>query len=71
MPVHNSDIATIFSTVADLLEIEGANPFRIRAYREAARTIRGHPESMATLLQQGEDLSELPTIGADLADKTT
>ena len=69
MPVHNSDIATIFSTVADLLEIEGANPFRIRAYREAARTIRGHPESMATLLQQGEDLSKLPTIGADLADK--
>lgn len=69
MPVHNSEIADIFSTVADLLEIEGANPFRIRAYREAARTVRNHPESMSTLLRQGDDLSGLPTIGADLADK--
>jgi len=31
MPVHNSDIADIFATLADLLEIEGANPFRVRA----------------------------------------
>jgi DNA polymerase/3'-5' exonuclease PolX len=39
MPVHNRDIAEIFSKVADLLEIEGANQFRVRAYRTAARTI--------------------------------
>ena len=39
MPVHNSEIAGIFSKVADLLEIEGANQFRVRAYRKAARIV--------------------------------
>ncbi|TQE98925.1 MAG: hypothetical protein FKY71_11295, partial [Spiribacter salinus] len=38
MPVHNSEIATIFDNVADLLEIEEANRFRVRAYRNAANT---------------------------------
>jgi DNA polymerase (family 10) len=38
MPVHNTDIAGIFDEIADFLEIEGANPFRVRAYRNAART---------------------------------
>jgi len=33
MPVHNADIAAIFEEIANLLEIEGANPFYIRAYR--------------------------------------
>jgi DNA polymerase (family 10) len=69
MPVHNTEIAEIFDRVADLLEIEGANPFRIRAYRNAARTVRGHPKSMSDLLLQGKDLSKMPTIGDDLADK--
>lgn len=41
MPVHNSDITENFNKMADLLEIEGANPFRVRAYRDAARTIGG------------------------------
>ncbi|HHH46053.1 MAG TPA: hypothetical protein ENK53_03470, partial [Thiotrichales bacterium] len=38
MPVHNEDIAAIFDEMADLLEIEGDNPYRVRAYRNAART---------------------------------
>lgn len=69
MPIHNADIARIFNQVADLLEISGANPFRVRAYRNAARTVDDHPQSMATLLAEGEDLSELPGIGKDLAGK--
>lgn len=69
MPVHNNEIADCFEKLADLLEIEDANPFRIRAYRNAARTIRGYPRSMADLLAQGEDLSKLPDIGKDLAGK--
>ena len=32
MPKHNADIAVIFEEIANLLEIQGANPFRIRAY---------------------------------------
>ncbi len=39
MPIHNADIAAIFEEIADLLEIQGANPFRVRAYRNAARTV--------------------------------
>jgi DNA polymerase/3'-5' exonuclease PolX len=41
MPVHNNDIANVFDEIADFLEIEGENPFRIRAYRNAAGTVRG------------------------------
>jgi DNA polymerase (family 10) len=37
MPIHNQDIASIFNEVADLLEIGGANPYRVRAYRNAAQ----------------------------------
>jgi DNA polymerase (family 10) len=68
-PVHNADIASVFDQIGDLLEIEGANPFRIRAYRNAARTLRDLPREVATMLEKGEDLSELPGIGADLAAK--
>ena len=69
MPVHNAEIASFFERVADLLEIEDENPFRIRAYRNAARTIRGNTVSMVDLLKKGEDLSTLPNIGKDLAEK--
>jgi DNA polymerase (family 10) len=69
MPVHNADIAADFDELADLLEIEGANPFRIRAYRNAARTLRDLPQDVAAMLAKGEDLTELPGIGKDLAAK--
>lgn len=69
MPVHNSDVAELFSQVADLLEIEGANPFRVRAYRDAARTIATLSENVADMVEKGKDLTELPGIGEDLAGK--
>jgi len=69
MPVHNADIASIFEQIAEILEIEAANPFRIRAYRNAARTVLGLGRELATLLEQGKDLTELPGIGKDLAAK--
>ena len=69
MPVHNTDIADIFNEFADLLEIDGANPFRIRAYRNAARTIASLPQSAADMLREGKDFTELPGIGKDLAQK--
>ena len=69
MPVHNSEIAAIFEHVADLLEIEDANPFRVRAYRNAANTVRDQSRSVADMVDEGEDLSELPDIGTDLAGK--
>jgi len=69
MTVQNAEIADRFEHLADLLELEGANPFRVRAYRNAARFIRGHAHSLAEMLEEGADLAELPGIGADLADK--
>ncbi len=69
MGLHNIDIAANFTRLADLLEIQGANPFRIRAYRNAARTVEGLPQSVASLLAKGQDLSQLPGVGKDLAGK--
>jgi DNA polymerase (family 10) len=69
VPVHNNEIADLFDQLADLLDIEDANPFRIRAYRNAARFVRSHPESIAELVGAGADLTELPGIGKDLAAK--
>lgn len=69
MPTHNADVAAVFEEMADLLEIEGSNPFRIRAYRNAARTLRDLPREVGAMLDEGEDLTELPGIGEDLAGK--
>jgi len=69
MPVHNADITVIFEEIADLLEIEGANPFRIRAYRNAARILGDLPQEARALVERGDDLTRLPGIGADLAGK--
>ena len=69
MPVHNAEIAAMFNQAADLLDIEGANPFRVRAYRQAARVIEALPRSIASMVAEGEDLSRLRGIGKDLAGK--
>jgi len=67
--MHNDEIARIFEELADLLEIAGANPFRVRAYRNAARMLRGLAKDVGEMLERDEDLSELATIGKDLAGK--
>jgi DNA polymerase (family X) len=69
MPVHNTDITRIFSTLADLLEIDSANAFRVRAYREAARTIESLPRNVADMVAEGDAVENLPGIGASMAEK--
>jgi DNA polymerase (family 10) len=69
MPIHNNDVADIFNEVADLLEIKGDNPFRVRAYRNAARTVGGASRSVAELALEEKGLEGFPGIGADLAAK--
>lgn len=69
MAIHNAEIAQALEEVADLLELDEANPFRVRAYRNAARTLRGLSQEVTALLQRKEDLAELPGIGKDLAGK--
>lgn len=69
MPVQNAEIADIFNQYADLLEVQGANQFRVRAYRTAARTASGLSRSLSDLVRQETDLAELPGIGKELAAK--
>ena len=66
----NAEIARIFREVADQLELKRANQFRIRAYRNAARTVEESGRSIASLARKTpETLEDLPGIGADLAGK--
>ncbi|MFO0695242.1 MAG: DNA polymerase/3'-5' exonuclease PolX [Polyangiales bacterium] len=69
MPIHNADIARLFDRIADLLELAGENPFRVRAYRNASRMLSGLGKNVRDMLAKGEDLTELPGIGDDLAGK--
>ena len=65
--MKNEDIAGVFAQLADLLEIQEANPFRVRAYRNGARKIQSTAESLSALLEAGGDLTQFEGIGKDLA----
>jgi len=68
--MNNAQIASNFEQLADLLEFQGANPFRIRAYRNAARTIADFTESIADIVHDTQrKLTEISGIGTDLAEK--
>lgn len=68
--MENVDVSRTFQEVADLLEIADENPFRIRAYRNAARTVETLGKPIAPLLaKDAEALEQLPGIGKDLAGK--
>ena len=63
----NARIAADLDEIADLLELQDANPFRVRAFRNGARTVRDLDRSVAAMVDAGADLRELPGIGKDLA----
>ena len=66
----NADIAAVFDHVADLIEYQGGNVFRVRAYRNAARTIGSMVESLASVRgAASRSLTDIEGIGADLAGK--
>ena len=69
MPAVNADIAAELDKIADLLDIEAANPFRAQAYRRAARLVSALPRDVNAMLEAGEALDALPGIGPDLAAK--
>lgn len=69
MPIHNSDVASTFNQIADLLSIKGANQFRIRAYRDAARTVGELSKDLTGMVRAGDDLTGIQGIGKDLAAK--
>lgn len=63
----NAEIAQVLDEVGDLLEIKGANPFRVRAYRNAVRTIEDQTVALAGFGDEGRELTDLPGIGKDMA----
>ncbi len=66
----NSQVADVFDEIADLLEFQNANPYRVRAYRNAARTIRDLTEPVSGIVDDPQrDLTEIEGIGEDLAQK--
>jgi DNA polymerase (family 10) len=62
------EVAAIFDEIADLLELQGANPFRIRAFRRAAQTIANLPENVVTMLTAGS-LNRVPGIGEGMISR--
>ncbi|MBB5374541.1 DNA polymerase/3'-5' exonuclease PolX [Acidocella aromatica] len=67
MQVSNAEVAAELDKIADLLDVEAANRFRVRAYRRAARLVGAFGRSVADM--RDEELDELPGIGPDLAGK--
>jgi DNA polymerase (family 10) len=65
--VENVELARVLEDIATLLEIKGSNPFRIRAYQNAARTVEEHTTPLRVLVEQEADLTDLPGIGKDIA----
>jgi DNA polymerase (family 10) len=63
----NAQVAKIFNEIAELLELKGENPFRVRAYRRAAMNIEAMPKDLSSLGE--EELTAIPGIGKDLAGK--
>ena len=69
--MKNTAIARVFNDIADLLELKGENAFKIRAYQKAARAIEHYPRELKIVLEQGEDLKNIPGVGEAIAKKTT
>lgn len=69
--MDNRSIAKSLETLADVLEIQGANAFRLRAYRTGAQVIAGSSESVADVIQSGEDLTKWQGVGKGVAQKCT
>jgi DNA polymerase (family 10) len=67
--MENKGIADIFTAIADILDIEGENPFRVRSYRNAARTIEDLSQSLESMVKTGMDLEEIPGIGKSIREK--
>ncbi|MDH3291682.1 MAG: DNA polymerase/3'-5' exonuclease PolX [Gemmatimonadota bacterium] len=69
--MENVEIAAVLEEVATLLEIKGANPFRIRAYQNAARSVEEHSTPLKKMVEDGAALTELPGIGKEIAAHIT
>ncbi len=66
--MKNFEVARLFDLMADVLELRGENPFRIRAYRRAAQNVESLTEDVEVVARDGR-LDDVPGVGKDLAGK--
>ena len=66
--ITNRQIADLFDTIADMLEIKGENIHRVLAYRRAAESIRDYPRDLRVVAAEG-GLADLPNVGKVIAEK--
>jgi DNA polymerase (family 10) len=69
--MKNSEVAKVFQDIADLLELKGENVFKIRAYQKASRAIEYYPRELKIMIEEGEDLHDIPGVGEAIAKKAT
>jgi len=65
--MENRNIAAVFYETADLMEIRGDDPFRIRSYRRAAEAVEGLPTRIADIASDTKKLLEIAGIGKSMA----
>lgn len=68
MPISNAQIARIFYRIAELLEIKGENPFKVRAYEKAGLVVESLSEPIEKVYREGR-LTQIPGIGKSIAEK--
>ena len=66
--MDNPEIARILEEVADILEIQSANQFRIRAYRNASRTVESLTTPLRKWVEENRSLTDLPGIGKEMGN---
>jgi len=66
--MENVEIARILNDYADLLDIQGDNPFRVRSYRKAAQSLENLSRPVTELLKSGEEITDIPGIGSNMAE---
>ena len=69
MATTNADIVRILGDIASLLEVDEASGFRVRAYRNAADSIRFLDPPLTEMVEKGEPLNDLQDIGPAIAKK--
>ena len=67
--MNNAEIAQIFEKIAALLQLKEESVFTVRAYQRAARTIDHLPVELSRMVQDGENLREIPGIGEAISQK--
>lgn len=67
--MENKGVADIFTEIANILDILGENPFRVRSYHNAARTIEDMSQNVEAMVKTGKNLEEIPGIGKSISEK--